>query len=266
LGRLARMSEGSVSFDRAAAYYDATRGRTEEGVRAETGVLVAALQGHEPVLEVGVGTGQIAIPVAARGVPVVGLDLSAAMLQVLVDKAKGGPPFPLVRGDATQLPFADAAMGAAMFRWVLHLVPAWRDVVAELVRVVRPGGPILALLGGSGEGLRAEIQARFAAATGLDRRPVGLDWEDYPTLDRELERHGAAVDSLPAFVDTGSDSIEEFMRGLEDGAFSWTWSLPEDDRRRAAREVRAWAEGRFGPLDRLGPIPYDVRWRAYRLP
>ncbi|HEX6843783.1 MAG TPA: class I SAM-dependent methyltransferase [Actinomycetota bacterium] len=260
------MAGGSVSFDRAAAYYDATRGRTPEGVEAETLTLVEALRGHGPVLEIGVGTGQIAIPVARAGVPVIGLDVSAAMLGVLVDKAGGRPPFPLLRGDATALPVRDLSMGAAMFRWVLHLIPSWPDAVAELVRVVRPGGVVLALLGGASEGPRGEIQERFAVATGVDRRPAGLDWEDYAALDEAFACHGAAAGWLPAFEDRETSSVEDFLRGLEENRYSWTWPIDGVVRVRAAREVRAWAEEEYGPLDAIEPAAYEVRWRAYRLP
>jgi ubiquinone/menaquinone biosynthesis C-methylase UbiE len=260
------MAGESVSFDRAAAFYDATRGRAAEGVAAETDTLVAALRGLGPVLEIGVGTGQIAIPVARAGVPVIGLDLSAAMLAVLVDKAGGSPPFPLLRGDATALPIRDLAVGAAMFRWVLHLIPSWPDAVAELVRVVRPGGVVLALLGGYPDGPRGRIQERFAAATGVDRRPAGLGWEDYDALDEAFARHGGRASWLPAFEDRETTSVEEFMVALEENRYSWTWPLADEDRRRAATEVRAWAEAELGPLDAIEPARYEVRWRVYRLP
>src|SRR4029079_4077433 len=100
----------------------------------------------------------------------VGLDLSLAMMAVLVNKAGGRPPFPLVNGDATALPFGDDRFDAALFRWVLHLIPNWRDAVAELVRVVRPGGLVLATLGGAGSGPEAAIRARVADLAGGGRR------------------------------------------------------------------------------------------------
>jgi SAM-dependent methyltransferase len=258
--------EPSISFDRAAAYYDATRGRKPEAILAETAVLTTVFAGHGPVLEIGVGTGQVAIPVHAAGIPVIGLDLSAPMLDVLRAKVGGRSPFPLLRGDATRLPLLDDVVGGAMFRWVLHLIPSWPEAVAELVRVVRPGGVVAALLGGSGKGPREAIQSRFAAVAGIDRRPAGLNWEDYDALDGAFGVHGAHAEELPAFTDRDTDSVEAFMAGLEDGAFSWTWPLDDAERRRIAGEVRAWAETEFGPLGDLEPSTYEVRWRAYRLP
>ena len=70
----------SISFDKVAAIYDATRGGLERGIR-----FAAAIEpycGSGPVFEIGVGTGAIARPLRDRlGRPVLGADLSGEMLQ-----------------------------------------------------------------------------------------------------------------------------------------------------------------------------------------
>src|SRR4051794_26981843 len=53
---------------------------------AATGGTLAALADGRPVLELGVGTGRLAVPLAALGVDVTGIDSSAAMLDVLAGK------------------------------------------------------------------------------------------------------------------------------------------------------------------------------------
>ena len=82
----------SIAFDRAAEYYDDTRGLSEEGVRHTTEALAEVFRGAGPVLEVGVGTGQVALPLHDAGVRVMGVDLSRPMLSKLLAKAGGGPP------------------------------------------------------------------------------------------------------------------------------------------------------------------------------
>ena len=256
-----------MSFDRAAEYYDATRGRSATGTALETTVLAAALPHGATALEIGVGTGQVAIPLHEAGVSMVGLDLSLAMMAVLVNKAGGRPPFPLVNGDATALPFGDDRFDAALFRWVLHLIPNWRDAVAELVRVVRPGGLVLATLGGAGSGPKAAIRARFADLAGIDRRPTGIDWSDFDGLDDAFDGHGAKIGELESFEDQDDESVEEYLQFLADDRYSWTWSATEESRRRAAADVRVWAEAEFGALEDLpATTTYTVRWRTYRLP
>ncbi len=82
---------GSVSFDRAAAFYDATRLTAFEGIEDAIAVLDAHLPEGGTTLEIGVGTGALALPLARVGRRVVGVDLSGAMLAKLVEKDRRGP-------------------------------------------------------------------------------------------------------------------------------------------------------------------------------
>jgi SAM-dependent methyltransferase len=255
---------GSISFDRAAEYYDRTRGMSEEGTRRTVKLLTDELGDRGQVLEVGVGTGQLAIPLHRAGVPVIGIDIAWSMLAKLIEKA-GGPAIPLMIGDASGMPVADDSFGGAYFRWVLHLIPAWELVAAELARVVRPGGTILANLGGKGTGPRAELHQRFVEVAGITDHPAGLGWSDFEALDAVMTKLGAIPRALPVFADTERDGADAFMDALEGNLHSWTWPMPEDLRLRTAADVRDWAVVRFGPLDRLPKQTFDVVWRAYDL-
>jgi Methylase involved in ubiquinone/menaquinone biosynthesis len=254
----------SIPFDRAADYYDRTRGLTKEGARRTNALLVGELRGRGPILEIGVGTGQLALPLSESGLPVVGLDLARPMMERLVAKAGGSLPVPLVQGDATNAPLRDDAFGGAYLRWVLHLIPDWPTVASELVRVVRPGGVILANHGSKGTGPRAAIHEHFAEAAGLATSdPVGLAWNDGDALDDAMRRLGATPRELPPFIDVERDNADAFMTALEQNLHSWEWSLADDVRARAAAETRAWAEGEFGPLDAVSRAEHPVVWRAY---
>jgi SAM-dependent methyltransferase len=262
---MTRRSEGSVAFDRAAEFYDETRGYDEGLARATTELLVAELDGRGSVLEVGVGTGLIALPLHGSGIPMLGLDISAPMVGKLVEKAGGGPPFPLVLGDATALPFADDAVDAGLIRWVLHLIPDWPGAVAELARVVRPRGVLVVHLGTYG-GPRDEIHRRFEEVVGYSVDPVGLGWHAEAELDAEVARHDGRLRMLPALTHRSEEPLAAFLDGIEHSRYSWTWPVPDDVRLAALGEVRPWAEERFGPLDR--PLTWEstIVWRAYDLP
>jgi SAM-dependent methyltransferase len=260
----------SIAFDRAAEYYDSTRGLSEEGVRRTTEALIAAFEvgadASGPILEVGVGTGQVALPLHEAGVAITGLDLSRPMLSKLIAKAGGAPPFPLVEGDATGMPFRDEAFAGAYLRWVLHLIPDWRAAVREIARVVVHGGRFVAALGSYG-GHRSEIQARFAEITGISIDPPGLAWAGWDELDVEIARIGGAKMPDLEFDDHDRDDLDVFVRGMERNRYSWTWAVQDDAlRERAAAETRRWAEQRWGPLQETPRETFRWRFAHYRLP
>jgi SAM-dependent methyltransferase len=258
--------DGSVAFDRAAEYYDRTRGSSPDALRKTIELLSGELHDRSPALEVGVGTGQLGLPLYEAGVPVAGLDLARPMMEKLVEKAGGRSPFPLVQADATRMPFRDGAFGAAYLRWVLHLIPAWQHALAEIVRVVRPGGVFLASLGSYG-GPRSAIQDRFADLTGVSIEPPGLTWDGYEELDAAAIALGLVPRALAPIPEIGREGLDAFIDAIAQNRFSWTWKIEDPDLlARAAAEVRRWAEERYGPLDALPHDEYPTFWRAYDLP
>jgi SAM-dependent methyltransferase len=256
----------SVRFDRAADFYDESRAYAPELALATTELLAAELRGRGRILEVGVGTGLIALPLQRAGIPMAGLDLSAPMVGKLVEKGGGRASFPTVLGDATALPFRTGAVGGGLIRWVLHLIPAWRGAIAELVRVIAPRGVLVVNLGHAGEGPWGEMRARFSDLTGVTVDPVGIGWHAEADLDAEVARHGATVRLLPALLERSEEPLGTFLDSIERNLYSWTWPVPEDVRLGALRELRPWARERYGPLDRPYPFESEIVWRAYDLP
>jgi SAM-dependent methyltransferase len=258
--------DGSVAFDRAAEYYDRTRGNTPEGMQRTIDLLAGELRDRGLVLEVGVGTGLLGLPLHEAGIPVVGLDLARPMMDKLVEKAGGRLKFPLVQGDATRMPFRDGAFGAAYLRWVFHLIPAWREALVEIARVVRPGGVFVASLGSYG-GRRSEIQERFAELTGVSIEPPGLTWDGYDELDAAAIALGLVPRALPPIPEIGREGLDTFIDGIANNAYSWTWKIEDPTLlARTAVDVRRWAEERYGPLEALPHDEYQTHWRAYDLP
>jgi len=251
----------SVRFDRVAGAYDRTRGFSPEGLAHTTDLFVSEFDRRDPILDVGIGTGQLAIPLRAKGVRVVGIDLADPMLRVLREKP-GGADVPVAIADATQVPFTDGTFGGAYLRWVLHLVPDWRGLLSEVVRVVRPGGVFLVLLG-QYEGPRAEIQSHFKELVGRDDRPVGLTWGANDELDAAMTELGASQRLPPPFEDVEREPLSAFLDGIDARAFSWTWRVPDDELRSASAELRRWARERFGPLEQIPLHHFVVQWRAY---
>ena len=250
----------SVSFDRAAAYYDATRSLPLDVAQEQTALLRSELDAGRPVLEIGVGTGRISAPLADRH-RVVGIDLSREMLRVLAAKQSGVRP---VEADAVRLPFGSATFGTVIACHVLHLVREWRRAVDEVSRVLAPGGVLLATRGRPRTGLAAEIDGRLRAAAGLTGMFVGLD--DLDELDAHLGAQGWSVRRLRPIPLAISRTVADHFEGVESNRFSWTWPLPDERRLAAVREVRAWATAELGdPAQTVLPAG-PIRWHAYRRP
>lgn len=254
----------SLSFDRASEFYDATRSLPSAVMERVLELLRAELRGWGTCLEIGVGTGRIALPLHDAGVDMAGVDVSLPMMAKLVDKAGGRAPFPLALADATHLPFRDDSFGASLACHVLHLIPEWRGAAEELVRVTWPGGVILIDLGGWGGGPWKEIEGHFQKEAGIDRpRPGATDPSE---LDAAMGSLGAIYRELPEIRVTRTLDLGELLQRIENGVYSFTWHVDEAGRVRAARATRAWAEERFGDLDQ--PLEHElvVSWRAYDLP
>jgi ubiquinone/menaquinone biosynthesis C-methylase UbiE len=254
-----------MRFDRAVEYYDRTRGLSSEASREMTALLASELHHRGRTLEIGVGTGLVALPLAAAGVPLVGLDLSAPMLAKLVEKAGGRLPFPLVEGDATTLPFADHRFGGAVVRHVLHLVPTWRQVVAELVRVVAGGGLVLVSSGQVPEPWH-ELTDRFMDRVGRPSFADALDSWEAGAIVQAFRAHGAEARRLPRISQQVAQTMGEFLDQMAAGMHSWTWEVQEERRREAVEELRAWALERWGSLDPPGGRDVAIEWLAFDLP
>ena len=254
-------ASSSIVFDRAAEYYDRTRGLPAELQEQITDLLVDELSGRGLCLEPGVGTGRVALPLAERGIPIVGADLSVPMMERLVANAGGAAPFPLLRSDVTSMPCADGSFGAVFLCHVLHLVPAWRAAVAELTRVVRPGGIVLVDLGDNPSEVGRTINREFARHSGQDRPRPGVT--DPAALDAAMADVGAPLARTRAVPFTHRYTVGDDLARLESNQFSSTWGLDDDTRARAAAATREWAEQQFGDLDEHRGEDVAIVWRIY---
>jgi ubiquinone/menaquinone biosynthesis C-methylase UbiE len=123
--------------------YDAMDHRTVNRVFVDDFRSIYA--GPGPVLDVGTGTAQIPIELAARDpqIQVVGVDLAEHMLAVArlnIKRADLTSRVRVERIDAKGLPFADASFAAVMSNSIVHHIPEPFGVLREMARVAGPGG------------------------------------------------------------------------------------------------------------------------------
>ena len=250
----------SLVFDRAVDYYDKTRSLSSASMDRLVPLIRGEI-GDGPCLEIGVGTGRIALPLQAGGTAMVGLDLSQPMLRRLVHNAGGRLPFPLVAADASSLPFADDSFAAALAVHVLHLIPEWRRALGELVRVVRQAGALVIDIGRQTQGPFRELLAEFAGAAKIPETHRGINHTD--ELDAAMAEFGAELARAEAITERRSATYEKTIEALEAGTYSITWAADEATRRRAAAHVRRWAEARFGPLTERYDYHLEIALRTY---
>ena len=255
----------SVSFDRAAGYYDRTRA-VADGVMAQlVPLLVAEIPAGEACVEIGVGTGRIALPLVEAGVRIIGVDISTEMLRKLIDKRRREWPQVAV-ADATRLPFRDASFGSAIASHVLHLIPGWKQAVAEVRRVVRPGGTFLVSRGGRDRSpWMQEVTRHFFIEAGDPPWPPGAaSIDDVDSLMREQD---VTVRPMPDLGLESLVSVEHVIGDMEAGYWAACWNITPAVRTRAAAATREWAAAKFGDLEEVRHAVWESStWHAYDLP
>ncbi|MFJ7068162.1 class I SAM-dependent methyltransferase [Streptomyces sp. NPDC101115] len=119
------------------------------------------------ILDAGCGSGPLSAALRDRGAVVTGIDVSAGMLALA--RRRLGDEVPLHLADLSEpLPFADGAFDDVVASLVLHYLEDWGPTLAELRRVLRPGGRLI-----------ASVDHPFVAYTFRDPRPDYFATTDY---------------------------------------------------------------------------------------
>ncbi len=230
------MSNDSVAFDRAADYYDNTRG-FPPGVAADVGTLLVktgGLTSSSRVLEIGVGTGRIALPVAPHIRAYYGIDLARPMLERLIAKRSTEPVY-VVEGDVTRLPFPDAGFDAVIAVHIFHLIPAWREVLREVARVMRPGA--LLLHGWNDRMATNTLQGVWDKRPTTRARPRA---RSHGRSGRHFWRTTAGANRAACKLTTSRSSARRGIpRPLRQRRWSSTWRMSDADLQRGLAAVEA---------------------------
>jgi demethylmenaquinone methyltransferase/2-methoxy-6-polyprenyl-1,4-benzoquinol methylase len=142
-GRLAPDAVRSM-FDRISPVYDAMNRAMTLGLdqRWRRATVAAVVQPGDCVLDACCGTGDLAIAAARAGGRVTGVDFSERMLERARRKA---PELEWLQGDALALPFSDGSFDSATVGFGVRNLEDLERGLAELRRVLRPGGRVAIL-------------------------------------------------------------------------------------------------------------------------
>jgi SAM-dependent methyltransferase len=194
----------------------------------------------QEVLDVATGTGNIAIPAAAAGAQVVGLDLTPELFGTARRRAAARDvTVEWVEGDAEDLPFEDESFDRVLSAFGVQFAPRHAVVARELARVCRPGGRI-GLVNWTPEGQIGElfkIMGRYL--------PAPPDYASPPPL------WGSEDHVRELFAGTPVEL--EFARGLN----PWRFESPE--------HYVTFMETHYGPtLKARERLTAEGRWEECR--
>ena len=239
----------SRSFDRAASYYDQTRPLPEsiaqEGIQAILGITGSSAR----TLEIGTGTGRIGIPLLERGLDLIGCDLSSKMLRRLHEKFSAAR---VAQADATLLPFPTADFEVVLTVHVLHLIPAWQDVLREIRRVLVPEGKYLNVTtwGSTGVSTREQLRLHWRdwlGAHGLNVRNPGM--QDHVDFAQAVESQGGDLTEIEVLRYPIRFVLRDELERYASRILSDTWDIPDGIFEESVQDLQAFAEREYGDLN-----------------
>jgi demethylmenaquinone methyltransferase/2-methoxy-6-polyprenyl-1,4-benzoquinol methylase len=186
---------------------------------------VGALQlsGRETVLDLCTGTADLALAATSghhRAKRVVGVDFSAAMLQIGIEKVRRAapagrtvPPIDLVRGDATHIPLRDATVDATTIGFGIRNVEQPGVACREIARVLRPGGTLVIL------------EFSLPRSSALRNFYLWYFRKILPLIGRVISKHPSAYTYLPESVEA-FPAPEEFSQQLREAGFGTVRAVP----------------------------------------
>ena len=177
-------------YDRLASY----------GSAAEAAHLIrfAGVRAGDRVLDVGTGSGIVAIVAAQRGARATGVDPTPALLAKARANAQiaGHDDVAWHEGVAEALPFPDALFDVVLSQYAHVFSPQPAAAAREMLRVLRPGG-VIAFAAWTPQGLGArlmELGQRYSPRTPDTPRPSPFEWGDPQAVHRYLGRDTSGLE------------------------------------------------------------------------
>ncbi|CDO87261.1 class I SAM-dependent methyltransferase [Mycobacterium triplex] len=137
------------------------------------------------VLEIGSGSGSVARQVLSSdpGLAWVAMDLDPHMTRAAADRLREFPNASAQTGDATAMPFLDESFDSVVSCLMLHHIIDWENALAEVARVLRPGGTFVGY-----DLVRTPLAGAFHRLDGSPHRLIAPD-----EFQAECARHGLTI-------------------------------------------------------------------------
>jgi SAM-dependent methyltransferase len=254
-----------VDFSKNAPVFDRRHGSALADDEVDRLWKAAGLYSGVAILDIGAGTGRVAIPLGIRGCAVVALEPAWGMVDQLRAKANDST-LSVVVGEGGQLPFQAGAFDAVVIARLLYLAKDWREILRESHRVLVAGGSVLHEWG-NGQVEEEWVQIREAARRLFERAGVSDPFHpgvrSESDVDTDLTNLGFVRASNVVAGPGPTITLREFLRRLVEGEFSYTWEVPKNVLVECLPKLQAWAEETFD-LDRSIAMPREIRWAIYQ--
>jgi SAM-dependent methyltransferase len=254
-----------VDFSGNANVYDRRHGVVLSDDVVHRLAVAAAIHPGARILDIGAGTGRVAVPLAGLGCEVVALEPATGMVKELRSKA-GAANVRVIRGEGAQLPFSPARFDIIVIARVLYLTSAWREMLREACRVLASGGRVLHEWG-NGESDEEWVQIREKARTLFEQ--AGIEAPFHRGVRSESEVHdwlttlGFTRAAMLSIGPGPSLTLAEFLRRLVDGELSYIWNVPKNVQEKCLPRLQSWAGQTFN-LEQPISMPRELRWGVYR--
>jgi SAM-dependent methyltransferase len=162
------------------------------------------------------------------------------------------PSARILRSDGAYLPCPAASFDNVLTAHVLHLIPAWREVLRAFRRVLKPGGAYLNVSTWAPVGVSVGVKIRefwrgWISANGANAGHPGARTPE--ELLQELHSLGAVLTEVEVIRFPYSFNLREELERFESRVYSETWEIPDALFDASMKELRAWAKGELGTLD-----------------
>lgn len=246
----------SVNFDRASHFYDATRGFPDGVDRQVAGFIqqFAQLDTSHQILEIGVGTGRIALPLAPYVRHIVGVDISRQMMAKLREKQQK-ESIHLAQADAHHLPFPSNTFDAIVVVHVLHLVADPVRVLKELARVLKRGGRLIHC---RNKAMRDAVQVLVDAWQA--KQPDAGRWNKIEGFLADAGWSPVAPEQDMPF--TTAISPQQYLELIENRSMSSLWRMNDSDHAEALAAIRQAMAEHFSGRENIpieGQAAFGVR-------
>ena len=254
-----------VDFSANAGVYDCRHGASISVDAVDELRRAARLGPGARVVDIGAGTGRVAIPLAAHGCDVIALEPSSGMMAKLREKA-GEIHVHCIAAEGARLPIPNGCAQAVTIARLLYLTPDWRGILREACRILVTDGHLLHEWGnGAGdEGwVRIREEARRLFEEAGVQTPFHPGVRSEAEVERELEALGFVRENELGVGPGPTLTLRDFLKRLVDGELSYIWSVPDDVRTTCLPKLERWCEQNFD-LDQTVAMPRELRWTISR--